>query len=316
MSRRPHRPRAADAPTRAARLALGALVACAACTHPGGRTPDEPLGPPAPAGWTLAWADEFDGALGAPPDPAAWAPDTGGGGWGNQEREYYTTGTANAALDGDGHLVLTARAEPAGGATPTRACWYGPCRYTSARLTTRGRVTAAYGRVEARLRLPGGQGLWPAFWMLGDDIDRVGWPRCGEIDIMEQIGREPAVVHGTVHGPGYSGAASIGGPDTLAQGSYQGEFHVFAVEWEPGEVRWLVDGRTYRRTTPADLPPGGAWAFDHPFFLLLNVAVGGAWPGDPDASTTFPQTMAVDYVRVYRRAGGAAQAPARRAPGA
>ena len=135
--------------------------------------------------------------------------------------------------------------------------------------------------------------------MLGADIDRVGWPHCGEIDVMENIGREPAIVHGTLHGPGYSGAQGIGGADTLPSGSYADDFHVFAVEWEAGEIRWLVDGRQYRRTTPSDLPRGARWVFDHPFFLLLNVAVGGHWPGDPDATLTFPQQMLVDYVRVY-----------------
>ena len=251
-----------------------------------------------PREWTLAWSDEFAGSSGAPVDAAKWVADTGGQGWGNQEREYYTAGAENAALDGEGRLVITARAEPAD--SPYR-CWYGVCRYTSARLKTMGRFEQTYGRFEARIRIPRGQGLWPAFWMLGGDIDRVGWPRCGEIDVMENIGREPAAVHGTLHGPGYSGGNSIGGSYTLATASFADDFHIFAVEWMPGEVRWLVDGKEYRRVTPADLPPGTPWAFDHPFFLLLNVAVGGAWPGNPDASTAFPQQMLVDYVRVYRR---------------
>ncbi len=298
----------------------GALVgaalaaACAGGGRPAGAgapgappngSPEAALG--VPGGWALAWADEFDAPAGAPADPARWAPDTGGAGWGNQERQFYTAGAANAAHDGRGHLVITARAEPAaGGAAAARACWYGPCRYTSARLTTKGRFATTYGRVEARLRLPRGQGIWPAFWLLGDDIDRVGWPRCGEIDVMEHIGREPRLVFGTLHGPGYSGARGIGGPDTLRRGgpaaTYADAFHVFAVEWSPGEVRWLVDGRAYRRTTPADLPAGARWVYDHPHFLLLNVAVGGRWPGDPDASTRLPQAMHVDYVRVYHRA--------------
>jgi len=276
-------------------------------------------------GWTLAWADEFDGPAGTPADPARWVADTGGQGWGNRERQFYTVGPANAAHDGRGHLVITARAEPPGSEPPgsvppgtARRCWYGPCRYTSARLTTKGRFTTTYGRIEARLRLPRGQGIWPAFWMLGADIDRVGWPRSGEIDVMEHIGREPRVVYGTLHGPGYSGAAGIGGPDTVAgggpHGTYADAFHLFAVEWAPGEIRWLVDGRVYRRTTPADLPAGAPWVYDHPFFLLLNLAVGGNWPGDPDASTTFPQQLHVDYVRVYRQAAAGAAPGA--APGA
>jgi beta-glucanase (GH16 family) len=230
-------------------------------------------------------------------DPTRWVFDTGGQGWGNQEREYYTARPENASLDGEGHLVITARAESSGGT----ACWYGACAYTSARLKTKGTFAQAYGRFEARIRIPRGQGLWPAFWLLGDDIDAVGWPRCGEIDVMENIGREPNVVHGTVHGPGYSGAGGIGGPDTLARGAFADDFHVYAVEWDARSIRWLVDGQPYRETTVADLPAGARWAFDHPFFVLLNVAVGGSWPGDPDGTTAFPQRMLVDYVRVYRR---------------
>jgi len=251
-------------------------------------------GPPA---WTLTWQDEFDGAAGASFDSTKWAADTGGHGWGNQEREFYTTRAENVSLDGDGHLVITARAEsPAAG----YQCWYGACLYTSTRLKTTDRFEQAYGRFEARLRIPRGQGLWPAFWMLGADIGSVGWPQCGEIDIMENIGREPNAVHGTMHGPGYSGANGIGGT-AQAPGPLADDFHVFAVEWEPGSVRWFVDGRAYFQATAASLPAGARWVFDHPFFLLLNVAVGGNWPGDPDAGTTFPQQMVVDYVRVYQR---------------
>lgn len=247
--------------------------------------------------WTLVWSDEFNGTAGARVDTTKWVADTGGQGWGNQERQYYTL-SENAALDGAGNLVITARDEPA---SSPRSCWYGGCLYTSARLKTKGKFEQTYGRYEARIRVPRGQGIWPAFWMLGNDIDAVGWPQSGEIDVMENIGREPAIVHGTVHGPGYSGGSSIGGAYTLAAGSFADDYHVFAVEWMPGEIRWFVDGNQYHRTTPASLPAGAAWPFDHPFFMLLNVAVGGAWPGDPDASSVFPQQMLVDYVRVYRR---------------
>ena len=242
------------------------------------------------------WRDEFDGPVGASFDRAKWVADTGGEGFGNQERQFYTTRSENVALDGNGHLVITARAEPAGS---TRACWYGSCRYTSTRLKTKDLFAQAYGRFEARLRVPRGQGLWPAFWMLGADIGAVGWPQSGEIDVMENIGREPAIVHGTLHGPGYSAADGISGADTMSQGAFADDFHEFAVEWQPNEIRWYVDGRQFHRVTPAQLPSGAKWVFDHPFFLLLNVAVGGSWPGDPDASTTFPQQMIVDYVRVY-----------------
>ena len=247
--------------------------------------------------WTLTWSDEFDGALGAPPDGAKWVADTGGGGWGNREREYYTPGAENAALDGAGHLVITARVEPPGS---SRRCWYGACLYTSARLKTSGRLETTYGRFEARITIPRGQGLWPAFWLLGANIATAGWPACGEIDIMENVGREPDVVHGTIHGPGYAGDRGITASYSLSTIPFADDFHVFAVEWTPGLVRWLVDEHEYRRRTPTDLPSGATWVFEHPFFILLNVAVGGAWPGDPDASTIFPQQMVVDYVRLYR----------------
>ncbi|HMG11856.1 MAG TPA: glycoside hydrolase family 16 protein [Gemmatimonadaceae bacterium] len=243
------------------------------------------------------WGDEFDGPAGASFDRTKWVADTGGSGFGNQERQFYTTRAENVALDGDGHLVITARAEP----SSTYACWYGRCLYTSTRLLTKGLFAQAYGRFEARIRIPRGQGLWPAFWMLGADIDSIGWPQSGEIDIMENIGREPAIAHGTLHGPGYSGGDGIGKADTLSNAAYADDFHIFAVEWQPDEIRWYVDGRQYHRMTPADLPAGTKWVFDQPFFLLLNVAVGGEWPGDPDASTTFPQTMVVDYVRAYSK---------------
>ena len=174
--------------------------------------------------------------------------------------------------------------------------------YTSARLKTQGKFSQAYGRFEARIKIPRGQGIWPAFWMLGDDVDKAGWPACGEIDIMENIGKEPSLVHGTIHGPGYSGAKGIGAPDSLpANQPFADDFHVFAVEWEPNTIRFYVDDHLYATRTPADLPPGAQWVYDHPFFILLNVAVGGDWPGNPDASSTFPQTMLVDYVRVYER---------------
>jgi beta-glucanase (GH16 family) len=160
----------------------------------------------------------------------------------------------------------------------------------------------AYGRFEARIKIPYGQGLWPAFWMLGNDIATVGWPSCGEIDIMENIGREPGLVHGTIHGPGYSGNSAIGAPFSLSAGQrFADDFHVYAVEWEPNVIRFYVDTNLYATRVPGDLPPGARWVYDHPFFVLLNVAVGGYWPGSPDASTVFPQAMLVDYVRVYKR---------------
>jgi beta-glucanase (GH16 family) len=247
-------------------------------------------------GWTLVWSDEFDGAAGALVDATKWVFDLGGNGWGNYELEYYTDRARNASLTGEGTLAIQAFRESYRGAD-------GVSRdFTSARLKTLRRFEQAYGRFEARLKVPRGQGLWPAFWMLGADIETVDWPACGEIDVMENIGREPSTIHGTMHGPGYSGAGGLSGSYALPAGArFTDDFHVFAVEWEPAAVRWYVDGALYHTRTPADLPAGTRWVFDHPFFILLNVAVGGDWPGSPDASTAFPQTMLVDFVRAYRK---------------
>jgi hypothetical protein len=174
--------------------------------------------------------------------------------------------------------------------------------YTSARLITKNKLSLQYGRFEARLKLPYGQGIWPAFWMLGNDIDSVGWPQCGEVDIMENIGKEPAIIHGTIHGPGYSGGSGLSSSYSLPNNQpFADSFHTFAVEWEPNVVRFYCDGILYKTRTPADLPAGKTWVYNHPFFIIMNVAVGGGWPGNPDATTVFPQTMLVDYVRVYQR---------------
>nr|WP_239088346.1 glycoside hydrolase family 16 protein [Planosporangium mesophilum] len=246
----------------------------------------------------LTFADEFNGAAGTAPDSSKWVRETGGGGWGNQELEYYTTSTSNAALDGNGNLVITARREnPAG-----YSCWYGSCQYTSARLTTNGKFTQAYGRFEARIKIPRGQGMWPAFWMLGNNIGSVGWPNSGEIDIMENVGKEPNAVHGSLHGPGYSGGNPLTGTYNLGR-PFADDFHTFAVDWTPGAVAWSVDGVQYLRHTSAETN-GNPWVFDHPFFMILNVAVGGVWPGSPDGSTVFPQQMVIDYVRVYSSDSG------------
>jgi beta-glucanase (GH16 family) len=196
------------------------------------------------------------------------------------------------SLDGKGSLVITARAESFMGK-----------KYTSARLRSQGLFEHAYGRFEARIQLPAGQGLWPAFWLLGNNIGSAGWPTCGEIDIMENVGKEPATVHATIHGPGYSGGNGIGAPFSLPNKTpFAAAYHVFATEWETGVVRSYVDGQLYETRTPADIPKGARWVYDHPFFITLNVAVGGQWPGSPDATTVFPQHMSVDYVRVYTRA--------------
>ena len=272
-------------------LATWSLAVC------GGRASNEttPSPSPLPTSWMLSWSDDFDGANGSRPDQSRWVHDLGGGGWGNQELQTYTNRADNAVLR-DGMLVITARAERfTGGDGIARD-------YTSARLKTKDRFQQTYGKFEARIQVPRGQGIWPAFWMLGSDIDAVSWPQCGEIDVMENIGREPTTIHGTLHGPGYSGGSGLGMSALSPDGKpFADAFHVFAVEWEPGEVRWFLDGRQYFSRKSSDLPSGTRWVFDHDFFLLLNVAVGGAWPGNPDATTTFPQEMRIDYVRVYRR---------------
>ncbi|MDX6247925.1 MAG: hypothetical protein QOF10_1285 [Kribbellaceae bacterium] len=241
------------------------------------------------------WEDNFDGPAGQAPNSSKWRYDIGGSGWGNDERQYYTNSTRNSALDGGGNLVITARQEN-GGFT----CHYGPCQYTSARLLTAQTFTQAYGRFEARIKIPRGQGIWPAFWMLGGG----NWPTDGEIDVMENIGREPSIVHGTIHGPGYSGAGGIGAAYTLPGGQqFANGFHTFTVDWEPNSITWYVDGIQYQRRTPADLG-GKTWVYNHPFFMIMNVAVGGYWPGYPDGSTVMPQTMTIDYVRVSSLSGG------------
>ncbi|MBO8200735.1 glycoside hydrolase family 16 protein [Streptomyces smyrnaeus] len=241
----------------------------------------------------VVFSDDFDGPAGALVDSSKWQTETGDN-VNNHERQYYTPGTDNAALDGNGNLVITARKENPG----NYQCWYGTCEYTSARLNTAGKFTQTYGHVEARIKVPRGQGMWPAFWMLGDDIGSAGWPACGEIDVMENVGFEPSTVHGTLHGPGYSGSGGVGAAYTLPGGAaFADDFHTFAIDWSPGAVTWSVDGNVYQTRTPADVG-GNPWVFDKPFFLILNLAVGGYWPGDPDGSTNFPQRMTVDYVRV------------------
>lgn len=247
----------------------------------------------------LVFKDEFNKPLKTPVDADKWTAEIGGRGWGNQELQYYTNSIENAYHDGRGSLVIKAvKLSP-----PLKLeCWYGPCQYTSARLITKEKFEQKHGRIEARIKVPAGRGLWPAFWMLGNDIGRVGWPQCGEIDIVENIGREPATVHGTIHGPGYSGANGIGAAYKLPGGrAVADDFHVFRVDWSENRIRWYVDGRHFQTLTPANLPPGAEWVFEHPFFLLLNLAIGGPWGGPPDKTTVFPALLKIDYVRVYDR---------------
>lgn len=243
--------------------------------------------------WNLVWQDEFDQPDGARPDPNKWKFDIGGGRWGNHELEYYTDRPENARVE-KGNLVITAKDESYTGADGVT--W----QFTSARLKTQGNFAQAYGRFEARIRIPEGQGIWPAFWMLGQNIGEVGWPKCGEIDVMENIGKEPTTVHGSLHGPfPEERASNLTSVFSLrSNAKLAANFHVYAIEWEPGDVRFYLDDFLYAAFTP-ESPGSGPWVFDHPFFILLNVAVGGDWPGNPDETTKFPEEMQVDYVRVY-----------------
>jgi beta-glucanase (GH16 family) len=244
--------------------------------------------------WTLAWSDEFNAPNGSMPDAKKWTIVQDGSGFGNQELEYYTERPSNVHIE-DGNLVITARKESYKGPDGVAH------DYTSARLQTAGHFDQKYGRFEARIKIPKGQGVWPAFWLLGDDVGLAGWPTCGEVDIMENVGFEPHKVHGTLHGPGYSGNNPLTGAYTLPNNeNVSDDFHVFAVEWEPGIVHFYMDEHLYETQTVDSIPSSKRWVFDHPFFILLNVAVGGAWPGNPDSTTPFPATMLVDYVRVYK----------------
>ncbi len=230
------------------------------------------------------WSDEFDGPAGTLPDPSRWSYDLGNnGGWGNGELQSYTANRNNVHLDGDGHLVIRVESTADG--------------YTSARLKTQGLRLTHFGRVEARMKLPVGQGIWPAFWMLGTSFNGRNWPQCGEIDVMEYRGNQPSVVHGTVHGPQYSGGGGITASFNLPTGNFADDFHTFAVLWEPGSIKFTVDGAVYQSVTPQQIPAGAPWVFDQQFFVLLNVAVGGGFAGAPDSSTKLPQEMIVDYVR-------------------
>ena len=243
---------------------------------------------PVQGAWRLIWSDEFNGPANSLPDPSKWTYDLGNNnGWGNHELESYTNLPENAHMDGQGNLVIHVETALSG--------------YTSARLKTQGLFAAQYGRVEARIKLPSGQGIWPTFWMLGSDVATVGWPRCGEIDIMENIGSQPSTNHGSMHGPGYSHESALTAAYNLPGGRrFSDDFHTFGIAWSGRAVRFYVDGGSYETVTLESIPQTAQWVFDNPFFLLLNVAVGGNFSGPPDATTQFPQDMLIDYVRVYQ----------------
>ncbi len=241
--------------------------------------------------WELFWSDEFDAGAGEPINDEFWTCEVGGWGWGNAQAEHNTDRTENVVHTGDGTLAIIAREEEFEGN-----------EYTSGRCNTNDKFEFTYGRVEARIDLPEGQGIWPAFWMLGADFPDTMWPDSGEIDIMEFLGHELGTVHGTVHGPGYSGGGGIGQAVRYEE-SLADDFHVFGIEWEPNVIRWYVDGEEYFQIDPTDLF-GSDWVFNDPFFMLINVAVGGNWPGYPDDTTVFPQEMLIDWIRVYQRGEG------------
>jgi beta-glucanase (GH16 family) len=236
--------------------------------------------------WQMTWSDDFEGPAGQLPKAVNWNFDIGNGdgGWGNEELQSYTNNSANVSLDGAGNLILTAIRDGN--------------RFTSARINTKGLFAQQYGRFEARIKTPYGPGLWPAFWMLGENITTVGWPQCGEIDIMEQRGQEPHIVHGTIHGPGYSGGNPVTKSYALVNNRFDTDFHIYAVEWNKDKIDFFVDDYLYQRIERREVP--GEWVYDQPFFLLLNVAVGGNYVGFPTDQTPFPQKMTIDYVRAYQ----------------
>ncbi len=236
----------------------------------------------------LVFEEDFSGSE---LDMSIWSYDIGDGsdqgiaGWGNDELQTYTDRPENIKVE-DGKLIITARQESFDGAG-----------YTSARILTKEKLTQQYGRIEARMKMPWGRGLWPAFWMLGEDIDEVGWPLTGEIDIMEYRGQDPTIVHASVHGPGYSAGQAITKTYNLENDRLDTDFHIFGIEWGEDFINFYVDDFLYSRTTPEDVT--GAWVFNKPFYLLINMAVGGTFVGSPNSETQFPQTLEVDYVRIF-----------------
>ncbi|MEL6347561.1 MAG: glycoside hydrolase family 16 protein [Myxococcota bacterium] len=240
--------------------------------------------------WELVWNDEFNGAADTLPNAANWDYDigTGDNGWGNNELQYYTNSVDNVSMNGDGFLAITGKREV-----------IEDSQWTSARIVTQDKFEFLYGRVEARIKLPFGTGLWPAFWMLGYDIDDISWPFCGEIDVMENFARSATEISGTIHGPGYSAGDAFGAEYEFPEGEDVTGFHVYRVDWDPEHIAWYVDDVLYHTAHPGDV--NGGWVFDHPFFLLLNLAIGGNPVEAPDESTPDSNEMLVDWVRVYQR---------------
>jgi len=236
-------------------------------------------------GYTLKWNDEFNGTS---IDQNNWGYDLGASGWGNNELQNYTSLNANSYI-ANGSLVIEAIKGPNG-------------NYTSARMITKGKRTFQYGRIDIRAKLPKGQGIWPALWMLGTNIDNVGWPACGEIDIMEYLGHQTSTVHGTAHwgAQGSTSSQSSSSRFDLTSGNFYEKFHVFSIIWEANRIRWYMDDQLFHTVTTTTTNGAANWRFNQEFFFIFNIAVGGNWPGYPDATTQFPQKMFVDYVRVFQ----------------
>ncbi len=257
------------------------------------RHPNKPVTSALPRYKKLVWSDEFNGPAGTPPVAAKWTHDVGAWGFTNQELETYTDSPANASDDGHGHLAIVARRQTATGPDGLTR------NYTSARLETQGLFSANHGLIEARMRIPAGRGLWPAFWMLGDNVNKVSWPACGEVDVLEALGQQPSIAHGFINGPfgtsHYTVDRAISSRRSLASA-----FHTFAISWSRNSITWLLDGVRYGTVTPKDLPPGAKWVYNRSFHLILNLAVGGDWGGPPSAATRFPASLLVDWVRVYQ----------------
>lgn len=275
-------------------LAIGAGVSASALTRSSHERSDKSVAPALPRNTKLVWSDEFNGPAGTPPSSRKWLHRVGAFGWTDHELETYTNSPANASLDGQGHLAIVARHQTVTGPDGLTR------NYTSARLATQGLFSATHGLIEARIKIPAGAGLWPAFWMIGDDDKTVGWPASGEIDVLEALGQNPSVAHGFINGPSSRAPEYTVGHVVASATSLASGFHTYAVSWSRNSITWLLDGVPYGTTTPKDLPAGARWVFNHRFYLLLNLAVGGDWAGRLKSSSHFPATLLVDWVRVYQ----------------
>lgn len=276
-------------------LSLGLLAGCAANNQQPTELPTETGTENSPQSsdvvkkdWELIWSDEFDGENGASVDSEKWTIEIGNNnGWGNSELQYYTGRPENLSIQ-DGSLVIKALREEMEG-----------YQYTSARIKTRGKFKFTYGKVEMRAKLPYGHGIWPAFWMLGADFGPNPWPDCGEIDIMEFIGRQPDTIYGTLHGPEYNGGMGL--QNSIKHNTdIHNEFHTYGIEWEEDSIKWYFDDQLFHTVSKDKMLSSYTWVFDHDFFMLLNLAVGGNWPQRPNDTTEFPQSYVIDYVRVYQ----------------